>query len=174
MLLLSTYAIQMVQSFTSAKRITPFIIDDSMFERNRSKKVELLARFKDHAKNCYYKGFRMLTLGWTDGHTFIPIDFSLLRSLKTIQTQLVPGIPVKVVFVRHRTHKNELLAILSTDCSLTEEEIIRIEDLILGFQFFINELFIIYRVGNWISLAKLNYINFPMKRSFNKFQMKLI
>jgi hypothetical protein len=24
----------------------------------------------------------MLTLGWSDGHTFIPVDFSLLSSLK--------------------------------------------------------------------------------------------
>lgn len=51
-----------------------------MYERNRSKSVELLARFRDHALGCYYRGFRMLTLGWPDGHTFIPIDFSLLSS----------------------------------------------------------------------------------------------
>ena len=30
-----------------------------------------------------YKGFRMLTLGWTDGATFIPIEFSLLSSKKS-------------------------------------------------------------------------------------------
>jgi Archaeal putative transposase ISC1217. len=30
------------------------------------------------------------------------------------------------VFVRHRTKKNEWLAILSTDCTLSEEVIIRI------------------------------------------------
>jgi hypothetical protein len=232
--LLSAYTIQLVRALTSIKRVTAFIIDDSMFERNRSKKVELLSRFKDHAQNCYYKGFRMLTLGWSDGHTFIPIDFSLLSSLKaqingifqnidkrslgykrrlealkpapqlipemieralswgvtasyvlmdswftyapliqailgkgldvigmvkntnqrylvgsrhlslqelyraavpvvgkkgilrSIRTKLAPDIPVIVVFVRHRTHKNEWLAILSTDCTITEEEIIRI------------------------------------------------
>jgi hypothetical protein len=39
---------------------------------------------------------------------------------------MAPDIPVKIVFVRHRTNKNEWLAILSTDCSLSEEEIIRI------------------------------------------------
>ena len=39
---------------------------------------------------------------------------------------MAPNIQVKVVFVRHRTKKNELLAILCTDCSLSEEEIIRI------------------------------------------------
>uniref|UniRef100_UPI00389B2EE7 transposase n=1 Tax=Viridibacillus soli TaxID=2798301 RepID=UPI00389B2EE7 len=30
----------------------------------------------------FYKGFRMLTLGWSDGCTFMPIDFSLLSSVK--------------------------------------------------------------------------------------------
>jgi hypothetical protein len=30
----------------------------------------------------FYKGFRMLTLGWSDGSTFIPVDFSLLSSKK--------------------------------------------------------------------------------------------
>lgn len=38
---------------------------------------------------------------------------------------MTPDIPVLIVFVRHRTKKNEWLAILSTDCSLTETEIIR-------------------------------------------------
>jgi len=52
------------------------------FERNRSKRVELLSRCFDHAsqKMRFYKGFRMLTLGWSDGATFMPIDFALLSS----------------------------------------------------------------------------------------------
>jgi len=217
-----------------AKKDTCIIVDDSMFDRNRSKSVELLARCFDRAKSCYCKGFRMLTLGWSDGKTFIPLDFALLSSsnsqingisanvdkrssgykrriealksapelipkmikraleqgvsasyvlmdswftfapliqaiheqgldvigrvknsnqrylvnkrllslkelykaagplvgqkgiLRSIQTYMAPNIQVKVVFVRHRTRKNEWLAILSTDCSLSEEEIIRI------------------------------------------------
>lgn len=216
-----------------AKKVAVFVVDDSMFNRDRSKSVELLARCFDHAKNRYCKGFRMLTLGWSDGQTFIPLDFVLLSSqkslingiandidkrssgykrrleafksapelipqmikralaqgitssyvlmdswfsfapliqaitkqgldviamvknanqryrvgkrslslkelyqvatpvagnqgiLRSIRTQMVPGIPVIIVFVRHRTKKNEWLAILSTDCTLSEEEIIR-------------------------------------------------
>jgi len=232
---LSSDTIHTVTGLTAAERVKVLIIDDSMYDRNRSKAVELLARFKDHARGCYYKGFRMLTLGWSDGNTFIPVDFSLLSSLKakindissqidkrtcgykrrlealqsapeiipvmidralasgitasyvlmdswftyapliqkivergldvigmvkptnqrylvgnhwlnlkelycvarpvrgggkgilrSIHTKMAPNIPVKVVFVRHRTNQNEWLAILSTDCSLTEEEIIRI------------------------------------------------
>lgn len=232
---LSGDTIHMVTGLTETTRVKVLIIDDSMYERNRSKAVELLARFKDHARGCYYKGFRMLTLGWSDGNTFIPVDFALLSSLKSkindisaqvdkrtcgykrrlealqqapeiipamidraltsgitasfvlmdswftyapliqkitergldvigmvkptnqrylvdnrwlnlkelygvarrvgygkndplrsINAQMAPNIPVKVVFVRHRNNKNEWLAILSTDCTLSEEEIIRI------------------------------------------------
>jgi len=49
------------------------VLDDSSFKRNRSKKVELLATCFDHAKHLYFKGFRMLTLGYTDGESFLPV-----------------------------------------------------------------------------------------------------
>ena len=64
----------------SEDRVNVLIIDDSMFERNRSKKVELLAKVFDHAKHKYRFGFRMLTLGWSDGSTFLPINSILLSS----------------------------------------------------------------------------------------------
>ena len=64
----------------SEDRAHVLIIDDSMFERNRSKKVELLAKTYDHAKHCYKFGFRMLTLGWSDGNTFLPVNGILLST----------------------------------------------------------------------------------------------
>lgn len=36
------------------------------------------------------------------------------------------GIPVKIVFVRNRNRKSECLYLLSTDCSLSDDEIVRI------------------------------------------------
>lgn len=235
LLLFDSSVIQKVTGLTSAKRLAAFIVDDATYERDRSKKVELLARCHDHVSNKkrYYKGFRMLTLGWSDGHTFLPIDFTLLSSIKSqingifehidkrtsgykrrqdalktapeqipdmldralsagitapyvlmdswfthaplihaivergldvigmvkktnqrylvnghrvslddlyflatpvqghkgilrsIHTMLATGLPVKLVFVRHRSKKKEWLAILSTDCALDEREIIR-------------------------------------------------
>jgi hypothetical protein len=65
---------------TSEKRVNVFIVDDSLYSRSRSKAVELLARVKDHVANKYVKGFRMLTLGWSDGNTFLPLAFTLLSS----------------------------------------------------------------------------------------------
>lgn len=64
----------------SKERVNVLIIDDSMFERNRSKKVELLTKVYDHAKHAYKFGFRMLTLGWSDGSTFLPVNSILLSS----------------------------------------------------------------------------------------------
>ena len=64
----------------SEERVNVLIVDDSMFERNRSKKVELLAKVFDHAKHKYRFGFRMLTLGWSDGSTFLPVNSILLSS----------------------------------------------------------------------------------------------
>lgn len=236
LLLLSTFAIQKVSRLTNKKRPKVLIVDDSAYDRNRSKKVELLARCFDHAslKMRYYNGFLMLSLGWSDGYTFMPIDFSLLSSkkaqingiskeidkrtcgyklrknalqsapeqipemikralangidasyvlmdswftlpplvkaivdqgldvigmvkktkqrynvnghmvslkqlyrlaqpvqskkgiLRSIHTIMANGTPIKVVFIRNRNKKSEWLAILSTDCTLTEQEIVRI------------------------------------------------
>ena len=67
---------------TSKDRVNVLIIDDSFYDRNRSKKVELLARVFDHTTHKFVKGFKMLTLGWSDGNTFIPAAFSLLSSAK--------------------------------------------------------------------------------------------
>ena len=69
-------------SLTSASRVRVFILDDSVYSRSRSKQVELLARVFDHANSKFVKGFTMLTLGWSDGFSFIPVDFSMLSSAK--------------------------------------------------------------------------------------------
>src|SRR5699024_10756444 len=236
LLSLVAYTIGKVSRLTRHDRPKVFILDDSSYDRNRSKHVELLARCFDHAsqKMRFYKGFRMLTLGWSDGATFLPVDFSLLSSkkskingisesidkrssgykrrrealqtapeqipgmiaramkagidasyvlmdswftqqplikdlteqgldvigmvkklnpryfadgkrvsldqlyrlatptdgkrgiLRSIHTTQANGVPVKVVFVRNRNKKSHWLAILSTDCTLSDQEIIRI------------------------------------------------
>jgi hypothetical protein len=56
------------------------ILDDTSHPRNSSKKVELLAKVYDHVFNKYFKGFRIMTMGWSDGNSFIPVDFALLSS----------------------------------------------------------------------------------------------
>ncbi|MDI3310381.1 MAG: transposase [Thermoanaerobacterium sp.] len=69
-----------ITGLTSDKRVNVLIVDDSLFERSSSKKVELLAKVYDHAKKTYKYGFRLLTLGWSDGNTFIPVNGCLLST----------------------------------------------------------------------------------------------
>ena len=52
------------------------VLDDSVVKRNRSKSVELLARVYDHVEHKFQKGFTLLTLGWSDGYSFIPVEYS--------------------------------------------------------------------------------------------------
>ena len=46
--------------------------------------------------------------------------------LRSIHCVMANGTPVKIVFIRNRNKKREWLAILSTDCTLVEQEIVRI------------------------------------------------
>ena len=235
LLLLSARVISAFDRLTRPERVKVLILDDSVIKRNRSKKVELLARVYDHVEHKYRKGFSLLTLGWSDGYSFVPVGFNLLSSASkdnryqemadTIdhrsngyktrkesilqkteaslllikraleagifadyvlmdtwfttepmiasiltegldvigmvkqlkqryhykgRTYTLPelqkfvrfdgarnifgslcvttknGIPVKIVFVRNRNKKNECLYLLSTDCSLSDSEIVRI------------------------------------------------
>ena len=78
--LLSTKIIcRFMKPLTDEKQKDVFIVDDSLFDRSRSKKVELLARVFDHSMK-YKPGFRMFTLGWSDGNPFIPVSYSLLSA----------------------------------------------------------------------------------------------
>ena len=234
--LLAAKVIGVFEKFTSEDRFSALVIDDSVIGRKRSKSVELLAFIFDHVINKSVKGFNLLTIGWTDGFSFIPVAFNMLSSakqekrfkeidpkidkrtngykarmsaimrkpdaaLQMIRSALdagiharyilmdtwftnepfiknimgegldvigmlknnkqmyhykrklygleslaayfarmgVPGdilgsavvttryehIPVKIVFVRNRNKKSEYIMILSTDCSLSDEEIVR-------------------------------------------------
>ena len=69
-----------VEPLTDGKRKNVLILDDSVFSRPCSKKVELLAKVYDHANQAYTFGFRMLTLGWSDGNTFLPVNHCLLST----------------------------------------------------------------------------------------------
>jgi hypothetical protein len=90
LLLLSTRVIiQKLLPLTEDSTIKVLIADDTLYRRDRSKRVELLARVHDHNTNTYCRGFRMLTLGWSDGNSFVPLLFSMLSSAKE-ENRLAP------------------------------------------------------------------------------------
>ena len=81
--LLSKAVADTIEPLTGSDRINTFVVDDSLFERTSCKKTELGSKVFDHASMRYTKGYRLMTLGWTDGNTFLPINSSLLASSKT-------------------------------------------------------------------------------------------
>ena len=79
---LAISVISFFQSLTGNNRVSCLVLDDTVFSRNRSKKVEFLSKIFDHANHKYLRGFSMVTLGWTDSFSFVPVDFALVGSSK--------------------------------------------------------------------------------------------
>ena len=80
LLLLAVKVTTIFDTLTRPARVKVLILDDSVIKRNRSKSVELLARIYDHVEHKCQKGFTLLTLGWSDGYSFIPTGFNMLSS----------------------------------------------------------------------------------------------
>ena len=72
-----------INKLTSETRRSAFVVDDTIFSILYAKRTELVSKIYDHAAKVgskYKWGFRMLTLGWTDGASFIPLTFRHLAS----------------------------------------------------------------------------------------------
>ncbi len=79
---LAAKVIAYFDTLTCDSRFKALVIDDSVINRNRSKRVELLAFIFDHVIGKCVRGFNLLTIGWTDGYSFIPVAFNMLSSAK--------------------------------------------------------------------------------------------
>ena len=80
--LLSKKVADTIEPLTSEDRVNAFVVDDTLFERTSCKKTELGSRVFDHTSMKYCKGYRLMTVGWTDGNTFLPVNSCLLASSK--------------------------------------------------------------------------------------------
>ena len=67
---------------TPEERVNAFVVDDSLSEPTSCKQTELGSRVFDHTSMKYRMGYRPMTLGWTDGNTFLPVNSCLLASSK--------------------------------------------------------------------------------------------
>lgn len=86
------------------KRKNVFIVDDSLFSRTSCKKTELGSKVFDHTDMRFKKGFRMLTLSWSDGNTLIPVNSCLLASAK--DTNIIR--PVKAIVLKKYCIKSRI------------------------------------------------------------------
>ena len=80
--LASTIINDEVKDLTDEKRSNVFILDDTLFNRTSCKRTELGSKVFDHTNMRYKKGFRLLTLGSSDGNTFLPVNSCLMASSK--------------------------------------------------------------------------------------------
>ena len=78
----SRVIVQRLLPLTDATTRKVLIADDTLYRRERSKKVELLTRMHAHTTGLYLRRFRMLTLGWSDGNSFVSMALSMLCSAK--------------------------------------------------------------------------------------------
>jgi predicted nucleic acid-binding Zn finger protein len=54
------------------------IVDDSDLPKT-GRYIEKVSRIYDHVSRCFILGYKLLTMGYWDGTSFIPLDFSLHR-----------------------------------------------------------------------------------------------
>jgi len=113
MLALVAIVVRFFDALTSEEREKVLIFDDSTYDRSRSKVVELLAWIYDHNSGRNLKGFKLFTLGWSDGNSFLPLDFVLCSSTK--EDKRLQGI-TKELDKRSGGYKRRVEAIIkSTD-----------------------------------------------------------
>lgn len=125
LLRLAVKIVTVVELLTNEEREKVLVIDDSDYDRSRSKSVELLARIFDHNSRKYLKGFKLLTLGWSDGATFLPLDF-VLRSSANVANR-IQGV-VKALDKRTCGYKRRLEAMTKTT-DLLEDMVTRVKSL---------------------------------------------
>ena len=83
--------ISFLQPLTSEQRENVLIVDDTLYSRSRSKKVDMLSKVYDHNTNKYVKGFKLLTLAWSDSNTTVPFAFQPMVS--TNEKMIINHIP---------------------------------------------------------------------------------
>ena len=103
--LLASNVIARIDPLTGSNRFKAFVLDDSVIGRKRSKHVELLAFVFDHTIGKSVKGFNLLTLGWTDGFSFLPVAFNMLSSAKESKrlNEISESIDKRTVGYKNRT-----------------------------------------------------------------------
>lgn len=102
-LLVSARMIQLCSGLTDCHRTKVFVIDDSPYDRSRSKKTEMLSTIFDHVSHKFFNGYHLLTLGWSDGATFVPVDFSLVATRKNLINDIDETIDKRTIVYKRRS-----------------------------------------------------------------------
>ena len=122
-------AIAMIKDALNAGVVADYILMDTWFtnepfiKRLLDEGLDTIGMLKDN-KQMYHYGKKLVNLKNLAAHHIRFTGYSDLLGSVVVQTKK-QHIPVKLVFVRNRSKRSEYIIILSTDCSLTDEEIVR-------------------------------------------------
>jgi len=82
LLRLAEKVISLIVALDDPCRKMSLIVDDTIFERSRSKAVELIGKVFDHSDGLFKRGFYMLTVAWSDGSSVVPCMFRMVAAAK--------------------------------------------------------------------------------------------
>lgn len=103
----SSNAVDLVEPLTDFRKTNVFIVDDSPYDRSRSKKTDMLSKIFDHVTHKYFNGYHLLTLGWSDGTTFIPVDFSLVATVSHLINDIKDTIDKRTIAYKRRAEAKQ-------------------------------------------------------------------
>lgn len=89
----------------SCKKITCFIVDDTDLHKS-GRSIEFISRIFNHVNKTYQLGYKMLLLGWFDGKSIVPTDFSLHREAGKHGNYGLTGKDKKKQFKKQRDNKS--------------------------------------------------------------------
>lgn len=81
------------------------VIDDTLLEKS-GKKIELIGKVFDHCSHAYILGMKVLTLGFWDGKSFLPIDFSIHNEAGKNQNRGLKTKELKAQFSKQRDEES--------------------------------------------------------------------
>ena len=84
---------------------TYLIVDDTVLGKT-GKAIEFLSRVWDHVSHGYVLGYKLLLLGYYDGSSFLPLDFSLHRE-RGKRAKCPYGLKAKELKKQYRKHREQ-------------------------------------------------------------------
>ena len=82
LLKMAAFVTKFMSDLNGKEHINCFVADDTVIERPRSKKAELLSYQFNHVTQKTEKAFTNLSLGWSDGFSYVPVQSYLICSHK--------------------------------------------------------------------------------------------
>ena len=122
-------AIKMIRDALNAGIQASYVLMDTWFTNEpfikdvAAEGIDVIGMLKDNKQRYHYRG-RLYNLKQLTKFVRFDAESQIFGSVCV--TTMYHRIPVRIIFVRNRNKKSEYITILTTDCCLTDSEVIRI------------------------------------------------